>query len=127
MTNIHILRQLFDVRSISRQSNPLLDFSTYFQPIGYGMSRDENRLKKVKTSALKRGLSQWPGGEWKKTAPRRVCLHTEGHRAPQWTRSCTLNGSYLRSAHFCNEQKGTEQTHRTRTVQSVHLVHMYQT
>ena len=66
MTNIHILRQLFDVRSISRQSNPLLDFSTYFQPIGYGMSRDENRLKKVKTSALKRGLSQWPGGSGKR-------------------------------------------------------------
>ena len=62
MTNIHIFRQFIDVRSILRQSNPPVDFSTFFQPIGYGMSCDENCLKKVKTSALKRGLSQWPGG-----------------------------------------------------------------
>ena len=85
---------------------------------------DVSRWKPLKEGEDSRGASRNGEGEWKKTAPRRVCLHTEGHGAPQWTRSCTLNGSYLRSAHFCNEQKGTEQTHRTRTVQSVHQVHI---
>ena len=45
------------------QGNPTpFGFFNLFSAIGYGMSCDEKCLKKVKTSALKRGLSQWPGG-----------------------------------------------------------------
>ena len=91
-----------------------------FQPTFSLLAMGCLAMKTAKNRPHSRGASRNGQGKWKKTAPRRVCLHTEGHRAPQWTRSCTLNGSYLRSAHFCNEQKGTEQTHRTHTV---HLVH----